>query len=1297
MNILFVNYGDFTSNSLNHIGGFASSLTEAGHACIVAVPHGKDTVRVISEPRFAAATFAELLEKPNLFGNGRPADIVHAWTPRELVRTFVLEYQRKARARLFIHMEDNEDYLLASWLNVPVESVPKVSEELLGEKSLDGLSHPRRYRAFLGAAEGVTVIVPSLREFVPAGVPIRDLPPGVDFAQYRPLPPDPALRAELGIKPGEKVIVFTGSTTFANEPEMQELYEAVELLNREGVPTRLVRTGITTERFRKKLTKGQVAATIDLGFVDKARLPSLLALADVLVHPGKAGPFNDYRLPSKLPEFLSVGRPVIAPALNVGKELRDSIDALLLKEGTPREMADACKALFADPELSKLLAANSVVFARKRFDLARNTELLSSFYEEALKSAPRPGSTTEITGQETEITLAARALSASLAGTDAHGAADALASLVSDIDGATASSAEQRILRREVEKLQAERDHWQSSDTLSRQHAENLSKALEAAKATEATTSRHIANLEGALAESRKGLDLAIARLAQATQQATQKIDELEGVSRARAEQVAQLKDSLARSQAEVRNREEKIHRMQSSFSWQATSPLRFLRRTLLDKRGTAAATPNPAAPGPSSPNRTYTFDVSHPKTWTTRSDRVLVLGWCFENEGNPIKAIRASVGSQVSVGIYGAKRPDVLAAVGNKPQAEACGFSIEVKLPPGGNSLRLEVQHGDEWVVFFETPLQALGPGDEAGLSDYEQWLKRNEALNESDRRAIAAHIASMQDRPLISVVMPTYNTPVRYLDAAIESVRGQLYPYWELCIADDASSAAETKAALERWKSADRRIKVAFRAENGHICAASNTALELATGGFIALMDHDDLLTENALYEVAAEISRHPDAKLIFSDEDKVDDQGTRFDPYFKPDWNPDLFLGQNFISHLSVYSADAVRSAGGFRKGFEGSQDWDLALRVVESIPESSIRHIPKVLYHWRAIPGSTALVLSEKSYTVEAARRALQEHLDRVKIKAELIAVEGGHWRVRHTLPQEKPLVSLIIPTKNAVGILRQAIDSILAKTSYSPYEIIIVDNNSDDPETLAYFQEVSRANPGKVRVLPHPGPFNYSAINNHAVAESKGTLLGFLNNDVEVISPDWLDEMVSQALRPGIGAVGAMLYYPLNTIQHAGVVLGLGGVAGHPFKQFPRGNEGQMNRLRLVQNYSAVTAACLVVVKERFTKVGGFDEKNLPIAFNDVDLCCKLLKSGLRNLWTPYAEFYHHESATRGAENTPEKQNRFKSEIEYMLATWGDLLGNDPAYNPNLTLVGEDFTRAYAPRTDKPWTRFVSSP
>jgi GT2 family glycosyltransferase len=535
----------------------------------------------------------------------------------------------------------------------------------------------------------------------------------------------------------------------------------------------------------------------------------------------------------------------------------------------------------------------------------------------------------------------------------------------------------------------------------------------------------------------------------------------------------------------------------------------------------------------------------------------------------------------------------------------------------------------------------------------------------------------------------MPVYNTPEVWLVKAIESVRAQLYPHWELCIADDASTAPHVRRVLEDYMRRDARIRVTFREANGHISAASNSALALATGEFTALLDHDDELALHALAEIVFAFSAQPKRVFIYSDEDKLDELGRRFDPYFKPDWNPDLFLGQNYTCHLSAFRTARLRTIGGFREGFEGSQDWDLTLRAVEGLTPVEIHHIPKILYHWRAIAGSTALVIDQKAqYPFVAARKALSEHLERTGVAAEIVAVAGHHWRIQRRLPSPPPKVSIIIPTRNSVGLLRVTVDSLLAKSTYPNFEIIVVNNHSDDAGTLAYFDELRAM---KVRVVDYEAPFNYSALNNFAARQAEGSVLAFLNNDLELITPDWLEEMTSQALRPEIGAVGAMLYFPDDTVQHAGAILGLTGpgaekgVAGHAFKGAKRGSEGQRNRLRLVQNYSALTAACLVIRREVFEKVGGFNERELAVAFNDIDLCLRIRKAGFRNLWTPFAEFYHHESASRGREDTPEKEARFNNEVAYMRTTWGRQLDEDPAYNPNLSLRHEDFSLAFPPR------------
>ena len=565
----------------------------------------------------------------------------------------------------------------------------------------------------------------------------------------------------------------------------------------------------------------------------------------------------------------------------------------------------------------------------------------------------------------------------------------------------------------------------------------------------------------------------------------------------------------------------------------------------------------------------------------------------------------------------------------------------------------------------------------------DYANWVRMYNTVTPEMRERMARRVSEMRERPLISVLMPTYNPELAWLRAAIESVRAQIYPHWELCIADDASTLQDVRDMLQAYSSSDVRIKVVFRAENGHISASSNSALELATGPWLALMDHDDLLSEHALFWVAACIESHPDARLIYSDEDKIDEQGQRSDPYFKPDWNIDLFRSQNTFSHLGVLATDLVRSVGGFRVGLEGSQDWDLVLRCVERVESRQIRHIPRVLYHWRVHVASTAGSMKAKPYAALAGERALNEHFARIGVQATAEYVGIG-YRARYALPDAPPLVSLIIPTRNALQLVRQCLDSIIAKTSYPHYEIVIVDNASDDPAALAYFKTIARK--PNIRVLRDEREFNYSALNNAAVEVARGELVALVNNDIEVISPDWLSEMASIALQSGVGAVGARLWYPNMTLQHGGVVLGLG-VASHAHKGLPAGLNGYAGRAALIQSFSSVTAACLVVRKATYQQVGGLDEVNLQVAFNDVDFCLRLREAGFRNVWTPYAELLHHESATRGEDVAPHKRQRFLREIAYMRQRWPDVLRHDPAYSPNLTVGSEDFSYAWPPRVE----------
>jgi glycosyltransferase involved in cell wall biosynthesis len=564
----------------------------------------------------------------------------------------------------------------------------------------------------------------------------------------------------------------------------------------------------------------------------------------------------------------------------------------------------------------------------------------------------------------------------------------------------------------------------------------------------------------------------------------------------------------------------------------------------------------------------------------------------------------------------------------------------------------------------------------------NYAEWVHRYDTLDDAARIRLLELVQAMPAKPLISVLMPVYNPRVEWLERAIASVQAQIYPRWELCIADDASPDPAGREALARLAAEDDRIKVVHRTQNGHISAASNSALELVEGSWTALMDQDDLLPAHALAWVAHAINTQPNLRLVYSDEDKVDDDDRRFDPYFKSDWNRDLFLSQNMFSHLGVYQTDLLRKVGGFRQGFEGAQDHDLVLRCMEHIRPDQIHHIPKVLYHWRVHADSTASSTDAKPYAQIAGTRALNEHFQRTGVKGHIESLEHG-YRAHYDLPNPAPRVSLIIPTRNAASLVRQCVDSIVALTTYPNYEIVLVDNGSNDVEAVTYFRELA-SRPG-FKVIRDDGEFNYSALNNKAVAQSSGRIIGLVNNDIEVISPNWLSEMVSIAIQTGVGAVGARLWYPDETLQHGGVVLGIGGVANHSHKHLARGRKGYFGRADLIQSFSAVTAACLVVDRVHYEAVGGLDEVNLKVAFNDVDFCLRLREAGLRNVWTPYAELFHHESATRGEDIQPEKRQRFVAEVDYMMQHWGSVLERDPAYNPNLTSKLEDFTLSWPPR------------
>lgn len=577
-------------------------------------------------------------------------------------------------------------------------------------------------------------------------------------------------------------------------------------------------------------------------------------------------------------------------------------------------------------------------------------------------------------------------------------------------------------------------------------------------------------------------------------------------------------------------------------------------------------------------------------------------------------------------------------------------------------------------WVLNFRAvrngpPPQARYLSESTPPAEYRRWINRFEPKAAELARQRSHRFAQT---PKISLIVPVYNTPAQYLEAMLESIVAQTYPHWETWLAD-ASTAPHVRPTLERFVARDERFRLIPLAENLGIVGNSNAALANSRGDYAAFLDHDDTLAPFALYEVAAAINAYPDADFLYSDEDKLDPTGERVEPNFKPDWSPETLRSRNYICHLTVLKRSLVEEVGGFRPGFDGSQDYDLVLRASERARR--IVHVPQVLYHWRMHPLSTAANKGSKSYAFENGRRALAEHLARLGIDGSVHdgPTLGTYQVVYHLRTQ--PLVSVIVPNKDHPEMLARCVDS-LAKSSYANFELLVVENGSTRPETFAYYDQL-RKQP-HVRVLEWKKPFNYAAVNNFAAARAHGELFLFLNNDIEAINPDWLEAMVTLAVQPGVGAVGPKLYYPDDTIQHAGIVVGMGGVAGHSHLNYPRQAAGHMQRLTYTQNVAAVSGACLLTPRAVFEQVGGFDE-GFVLAFNDVDLCLKILSAGYRMVWTPTAELYHLESKTRGPEDTDEKQRRFKREYDLFHLKWSAFLkAGDPYYSPHFRLDRPDF-------------------
>lgn len=563
-----------------------------------------------------------------------------------------------------------------------------------------------------------------------------------------------------------------------------------------------------------------------------------------------------------------------------------------------------------------------------------------------------------------------------------------------------------------------------------------------------------------------------------------------------------------------------------------------------------------------------------------------------------------------------------------------------------------------------------------------YEQYRAKPEDLMKQKQH-------SFKHQPLISIVVPAYHTPDVFLRQMLDSLKDQSYQNWEVIIGNASPDDSRMRSILDEYAKNDARIKSVDIPDNLGISENTNAALKHASGDYIGFMDHDDLLAPDALFEIAIRLEANPDIDVFYTDEDKVStDLSEHFQPHFKPDFNLDLLRSNNYICHFFVVKRTILKQVKGLDPKYNGAQDYDFIFRCTEL--SKNIVHIPRILYHWRVHNASTADNPASKLYAYEAGKKAIEDNLARSGEKGSVsMRSDYGFYNVDYALT-DQPLVSILIPNKDHIDILKQCIRFLKEKATYTNYEIIVIENNSTEPATFEYYDKLKKDG---IQVLYYPEfGFNYSAINNWGVKNCKGEYLLFLNNDIEVITPDFIEKMLSNCERPGIGAVGAKLYYPDNTIQHAGIIIGIGGIAGHAFLNLPRARSGYLHKASLQMNVSAVTAACMMVSRKIFDLVGGFEE-TLSVAFNDVDLCLRIQKAGYHNVYNPHVEMYHHESKSRGTEDSEAKARRFQTEIEFMRTNWIQLLkSGDSCYNPNLTLASWNYGLRADGKGVKPWTK-----
>jgi GT2 family glycosyltransferase len=738
----------------------------------------------------------------------------------------------------------------------------------------------------------------------------------------------------------------------------------------------------------------------------------------------------------------------------------------------------------------------------------------------------------------------------------------------------------------------------------------------------------------------------------------------LERTEREAWDQKARRADAMAK----LKNRERLLEQIQQSSAWKIVKPIwkLFNRSRKSDPKIVEAD---------------LAFALDLPKRWKTSRDIILIKGWCFSRSGRQIAGIRTKIGSKAKLARYGLERLDVAGSFPEYPEARQSGFTIELKLPVGVSTIRLEmIEHGSDWQLFLEQKLEREGtPGDEPEPED--DWPEASQPAERilklpslSASKAFALLQSAFQqhtrrvppETPLFSVLTPAYNSKPEWLAEAALSLLNQTFADWEWCIVDDGSDNRETKKLLELLSNVSPRVRVTV-APNAGISAASNQALDLARGEYVCFLDHDDLLHPFALEAMREKMGGAYD--VVYSDEDKLDDAtGNLVEPFFKPDWSPEYFRGVMYVGHLLCLRRELAKKTR-FDSTYDGVQDFEFMLRLSET--GVSVGHIPRVLYHWRKTPGSIAEKTDAKPQIGALQARAVNAHLERVKLAAR---AEQSPLPHRLTLVPLKPerfaRVSIIIPTRDAPEVFGRCLKSLFEKTSYPDFEVIVMDNETTDERSLLLMKEYP------VRPLPFPGRFNFSRANNQGAAAATGQFLVFLNNDTEIITDDWLQHLVYYAEQPDVGAAGALLAYEDRSVQHAGVALGMRGTADHTMRRFPLDVDGYAGSLVCAREVSAVTGACLMIRKALFEEIGGLNE-HFFTAYQDVDLCLRLRARGLRLICTPQALLLHHESISRQS---------YYDMIDRMLLLdqWEDVIERgDPYYNPNLNLERGDYSRRSA--------------